>query len=61
MISQFDKLYNANLEASLVRDYYSEAPTEISIDETMGSARNLVQTLDKSGEKGLRQNEGPIY
>ena len=52
MISQFDKLYNANLEASLVRDYYSEAPNRnIELMRLMGSARNLVQTLDKSGEK----------
>ena len=52
MLSQFDKLYTNNLEASLVRDYFSEAPNRnIELMRLMGSARNLVQTYEKSGEK----------
>ncbi|MBK8701965.1 MAG: S46 family peptidase [Saprospiraceae bacterium] len=52
LIPQFNALYTANLEASLVRDYFSEAPNRnIEMLRLMGSLRNLVQTYEKSGEK----------
>ncbi|MBL0084259.1 MAG: S46 family peptidase [Saprospiraceae bacterium] len=56
MMSQFNQLYTDNLQASLIRDIYSEAPNRnIELMRLMGSFRNLVQTLDKSGEKDYQK------
>ncbi len=51
LIPAFNKLYNDNLEASVIRDYYSEAPNRnIELLRIMSTYRNLVNTFEKSGE-----------
>ncbi len=51
LIPAFNKLYTDYLEASVIRDYYSEGPNRnIELLRIMASFRNLVTTFEKSGE-----------
>ena len=60
LLPQFNKLYSDNLEVSLVKDYFNEAPNRnVELLRLMSSFRNLVQTFEKSGEGDYQKNETP--
>jgi hypothetical protein len=62
LLPQFNKLYLENLEASTMRDYYSEAPQRnIELIRIVGSLRTLVQTYEKSGEADyIKMKDGRV-
>ncbi len=51
LMPAFKKLYDENLEAYIIRDYYSEGPNRnIELLRIMATFRNLATTYEKSGE-----------